>query len=46
MSAEIKIWLLTGNKQETAINIGLSTNLITRDSKIIILDQSKLMVNM
>ncbi|XP_025410244.1 probable phospholipid-transporting ATPase IA isoform X2 [Sipha flava] len=43
MSAGIKIWLLTGDKQETAINIGLSSRLITQNGPIIIFNKSKLM---
>lgn len=44
MNAKIKMWMLTGDKQETAINIGLSTSLITRDSPITIFNQSQIMV--
>ena len=29
MTAGIKLWVLTGDKQETAINIGYSSNLLT-----------------
>ena len=29
MIAGIKLWVLTGDKQETAINIGYSSNLLT-----------------
>ncbi|EFA86147.1 P-type ATPase [Heterostelium album PN500] len=36
--ANIKIWVLTGDKQETAINIGFSCQLLTSDMKIIILN--------
>eukprot|EP01133_Synstelium_polycarpum_P011475 gene11475-13378_t len=36
--ANIKIWVLTGDKQETAINIGFSCHLLTSDMKIIILN--------
>ena len=32
--AKIKIWMLTGDKMNTAYNIGLSCNLISRDMKI------------
>ena len=32
-SANIKIWVLTGDKQETAINIGYSCNMLTDDMK-------------
>ncbi|KAI8827071.1 uncharacterized protein EV422DRAFT_490584, partial [Fimicolochytrium jonesii] len=36
MSAGIKVWVLTGDKLETAINIGLSCNLLTRDMHLIL----------
>ena len=29
-AANIKIWMLTGDKQETAINIGYASKLLTR----------------
>jgi len=45
MCAEIKIWILTGDKEETALNIGFSTTLITQDSSIIIFNESNLTVN-
>lgn len=45
MCAQIKVWILTGDKEETALNTGLSTTLITQDSSIIIFNESKLMVN-
>jgi phospholipid-transporting ATPase len=32
--ADIKIWMLTGDKMDTAYNIGLNTNLISRDMKL------------
>jgi len=32
--AGIKIWMLTGDKLETAENIGYATNLIARDTKV------------
>ena len=32
-TAEIKIWMLTGDKMNTAYNIGLSCNLISKDMK-------------
>jgi magnesium-transporting ATPase (P-type) len=32
------VWLLTGDKQETAINVGLSSRLINKDMHIYILD--------
>lgn len=40
----MKLWILTGDKQETAINIGLSTRLITENSQIIVFNESKLLV--
>lgn len=38
MLAGIKVWMLTGDKQETAINIGYSTKLLSTDSTVFILD--------
>ncbi|KAF9437563.1 hypothetical protein BGZ76_000218 [Entomortierella beljakovae] len=38
MDADIKIWLLTGDKQETAINIGISSCLISPAMKILVLN--------
>ena len=40
--ADIKIWVLTGDKQETAINIGYSCRLLTEDMKIFIVDENTL----
>jgi phospholipid-transporting ATPase len=37
LKAKIRLWLLTGDKQETAINIGLSSRLITSQMKLMIL---------
>ncbi|KAF8507334.1 phospholipid-translocating ATPase [Hysterangium stoloniferum] len=34
--AGIKVWVLTGDKLETAIAIGYSTNLVARDSNLIV----------
>lgn len=45
MNAEIKIWLLTGDKTETAINISLSTRLIPQNSPIIVFKELKLTVS-
>lgn len=39
--AGIKIWMLTGDKRETAINIGHSCHLIKSYSTIMILDQAQ-----
>ncbi|RKO94826.1 hypothetical protein BDK51DRAFT_24179, partial [Blyttiomyces helicus] len=36
MDAGIKVWVLTGDKMETAINIGFSCNLLARDMRLII----------
>jgi len=33
VKANIKLWVLTGDKQETAINIGYSCNMLTEDMK-------------
>jgi phospholipid-transporting ATPase len=37
LKAKISLWLLTGDKQETAINIGMSSRLITSEMKLLIL---------
>ncbi|XP_014251342.1 phospholipid-transporting ATPase ID [Cimex lectularius] len=37
-SAGIKIWVLTGDKQETAINIGYSCQLLTDEMEVMIVD--------
>ena len=43
LRANIRIWILTGDKQETAINIGRSCGLTQENSEIIILtDKSRL----
>ena len=35
------MWILTGDKKETSINIGYSSELITKNDKIIELDIDK-----
>uniref|UniRef100_A0A3Q3FHV9 Phospholipid-transporting ATPase n=1 Tax=Kryptolebias marmoratus TaxID=37003 RepID=A0A3Q3FHV9_KRYMA len=42
MRAEIKIWVLTGDKQETAINIGYSCRLVTHGMSLIIVNEDSL----
>lgn len=37
--ANIKIWVLTGDKQETAINIGYSSKLLTENMKVFVVDE-------
>ncbi|KAH7372069.1 hypothetical protein BKA64DRAFT_610154 [Cadophora sp. MPI-SDFR-AT-0126] len=39
--AGMKVWMLTGDKRETAINIGYSCKLITSYSEVIVLDHEK-----
>jgi len=36
----IKLWVLTGDKTETAINIGFACNLLTTDMELLILKAS------
>ena len=36
----IKVWVLTGDKIETAINIGISCELLTQEMEIFIIDQT------
>jgi magnesium-transporting ATPase (P-type) len=38
--AKIKIWVLTGDKIETAINIGYSCDLLNFDMEIFVIDAS------
>ncbi|KAF2222598.1 putative phospholipid-transporting ATPase [Elsinoe ampelina] len=39
-SAGIKVWVLTGDRQETAINIGMSCKLISEDMTLLIVNES------
>ena len=38
-TAGIKIWVLTGDRQETAINIGMSCKLISEDMTLVIINE-------
>ncbi|CCE64475.1 hypothetical protein TPHA_0H02720 [Tetrapisispora phaffii CBS 4417] len=38
-NAGIKIWVLTGDRQETAINIGMSCNLLSEDMNLLIVNE-------
>ena len=42
LDAHIHVWVLTGDKQETAINIGHSCKLLNNNSQIIILNTASL----
>ncbi|XP_031652506.1 phospholipid-transporting ATPase IB isoform X5 [Oncorhynchus kisutch] len=42
MKADIKIWVLTGDKQETAINIGYSCRLVSHGMSLIIVNEDSL----
>ncbi|KAH0795183.1 phospholipid-translocating P-type ATPase, flippase family protein [Histomonas meleagridis] len=49
LRAKINVWVITGDKRETAINIGFACSLLTGDMKLIILDTddiNELMENM
>jgi P-type E1-E2 ATPase len=39
MKAGIRIWMLTGDKRETAINIAQSSALTTQSTSLLILDK-------
>ncbi|GAM90695.1 hypothetical protein ANO11243_087400 [Dothideomycetidae sp. 11243] len=39
-SAGIKVWVLTGDRQETAINIGMSCKLISEDMTLLIINEA------
>jgi len=43
--ANIKVWILTGDKQEAAVCVGLSTSLIAPNSPIVVFDQTEHTVN-
>lgn len=38
--ADVKLWVLTGDKVETAINIGYSCKLLDNDMELFIIDKS------
>lgn len=42
IKADINVWVLTGDKQETAINIGYSAKLISHGMDLIILNEDSL----
>ncbi|CAG0884439.1 unnamed protein product, partial [Darwinula stevensoni] len=42
LKADIHVWVLTGDKQETAINIGYSCHLLTRSMALLIIDEDSL----
>lgn len=42
LKADINVWVLTGDKQETAINIGYSCRLIVQGMPLIILNEDGL----
>lgn len=45
IKANIRIWVLTGDKQETAINIGYSCKLLSQGMELIILNEESLDVS-
>lgn len=45
IKADINVWILTGDKQETAINIGYSARLIVHGMPLIILNEDSLDVS-
>lgn len=42
LQADINVWVLTGDKQETAINIGYSCKLLTHGMPLIVLNEDGL----
>ena len=36
LDADIKVWMITGDKQETAINIGISCKLIRKPDDLLV----------
>lgn len=45
IKADINVWVLTGDKQETAINIGYSCRLISQGMELIVLNEDSLDVS-
>lgn len=45
LQADINMWVLTGDKQETAINIGYSCRLLTQSMHHVILNEESLDVS-
>ena len=45
IQADISVWVLTGDKQETAINIGYSCKLISHPMPLIIINEGSLDVS-
>ena len=41
--AGIKVWVLTGDRQETAINIGMSCRLITESMNLVIVNENTML---
>jgi len=41
IAAGIKVWVITGDKQTTAVNIGYSTRLLNRDMDVVIINSSE-----
>ncbi|KAI0314556.1 calcium transporting ATPase [Amylostereum chailletii] len=41
--AGIKVWVLTGDRQETAINIGMSCRLITESMNLVIINETSML---
>eukprot|EP00727_Mastigamoeba_balamuthi_P009714 m51a1_g5365 putative probable phospholipid-transporting atpase ia isoform x1 (1125) ;mRNA; f:511123-516212 len=39
LEADIKVWMLTGDKQETAINIGFACQLLTKEMQLMVLNE-------
>lgn len=46
LKADINLWVLTGDKQETAINIGYSCKLLVQGMPLIILNEDSLDVSL
>lgn len=40
LAADIRVWVLTGDKRETAVNIAQSSGLCTKSTYLFILDDS------
>ncbi len=45
LEADIRIWMLTGDKQETAINIGHACRLLTPAMELLVINEDSLDVS-
>lgn len=42
VAADIRVWILTGDKRETAVNVAQSSGLCSKSTRLLVLDGSGL----